>query len=275
MLVPRTRDRIFTPPIFEKYQSNEKALVASMLEMYIQDVSTRKVSSIVEILCGHTVSKSFVSSLTSSLHEVVEEFLNQSLKKAYPFLFSDLIFIKVREASRVVSKVFYVVLGINEDGEREVLSFTIKGVESYESWKEIYTFLQSRGLSDVKLVISDSHKREVKAIKECFVGVSWQRRQVYFMRNIFDKLPKKNTEEVRQELKVLFKIIDIKQAQKKRDEIVDKYATLYMAMAKCLDEGFEDSFQYCSIEETNYSRLKSTNMLERVNEEIRRREKVV
>lgn len=119
------------------------------------------------------MSKSFVSSLTSSLHEVVEEFLNQPLKKVYPFLLSDILFIKVREALRVVSKAFHVVLGINEGGQREVLSIIIKDTGSHESWKETYTSLQSRGLNDVKMVISDSHLGEVKAIKEYFVGVSW------------------------------------------------------------------------------------------------------
>lgn len=273
--VPRTRDGEFTPSVFERYQRNEKALIASMLEMYIQGVSTRKVSKIVESLCGEKISKSFVSSLTSQLDQVVKDFLNQPVTTRFPFIFSDVIFIKVRENARVVSKAFHVVLGVNEEGQRELLSFMISPSESYDSWKRIYTDLKERGLEDVKMVISDSHQGEVKAIQECFTGVSWQRCQVHFMRNVFDKLPKKNTDTVRAELKLLFKATDIQLARELKDEITKKYGEQYESMITCLEEGFDDGFQYCSTVETNYSRLKSTNMLERVNEEIRRREKVV
>lgn len=273
--VPRTRDGEFTPSVFERYQRNEKALIASMLEMYIQGVSTRKVSKIVESLCGEKISKSFVSSLTSQLDQVVKDFLNQPVTTRFPFIFSDVIFIKVRENARVVSKAFHVVLGVNEEGQRELLSFMISPSESYDSWKRIYTDLKERGLEGVKMVISDSHQGEVKAIQECFTGVSWQRCQVHFMRNVFDKLPKKNTDTVRAELKLLFKATDIQLARELKDEITKKYGEQYESMITCLEEGFDDGFQYCSTVETNYSRLKSTNMLERVNEEIRRREKVV
>lgn len=276
LIVPRTRDGAFSPSIFERYQRNEKALVASMLEMYVQGVSTRKVSSIVETLCGESVSKSFISSLTKQLDEIVHDFLSQPITKRYPFLLSDVLFIKVREDRRVVSKAFHVVLGISDEGQRELLSFCIRDSESYESWKSIYTELKERGLTGVKLIISDSHQGEVKAIKECFTGISWQRCQVHFMRNVFDKLPRKNCEELRTELKLLFRITDIELARKKKIELLEAYQEdKYQVALNCLDEGFEDGFQYCATEETNYSRLKSTNMLERLNEEIRRREKVV
>ncbi len=273
--VPRTRDGEFSPSLFERYQRNEQALISTMLEMYIQGVSTRKVTKVVEELCGLKVSKSFVSSLTSQLDAMVIDFLNRPLDKKYPFILSDVLFIKVRDNHRVVSKAFHVILGIDEEGSRELLSFAIHESESYESWKEMYENLLARGLRGLKLVISDSHKGEVKAIRDTFSDVSWQRCQVHFMRNVFDKLPRKNTSEVRDELKILFKTNHIDIARKTKNEIIDKYSELYPKMTECLDEGFEDGFQYCAIEETNYSRLKSTNMLERLNSEIRRREKVV
>lgn len=275
LIVPRTRDGEFSPTLFERYQRNEKALLASMLEMYIQGVSTRKVTKVVEELCGMNVSKSFISSLTTELDDVVEAFLSRPLKQKYPFLLSDVLFIKIRENHRVLSKAFHIILGINSLGERELLSFSIQDNESYESWKHLYSELIERGLEGLKLVISDAHIGEVRAIKESFPGVSWQRCQVHFMRNVFDKLPHKNTAEVRAELKVLFKTTHIDLARKLKNEIVDKYTDTYAKMTDCLDEGFEDSFQYCAIRETNYSRLRNTNMLERVNSEIRRREKVV
>lgn len=275
LLVPRTRDGLFSPDLFQRYQRNEKALLSAMLEMYVQGVSTRKVSRIVKELCGKAISKSFVSSLTKELDEVVEAFLSYRFDCLYPFLMSDVIYIKVRENKRVISKAFHIVLGINEKGHRNVLGFSLHETESLESWKTLYEKLIERGLKGVKLVISDAHKGEVEAIKQCFVGASWQRCQVHFTRNILDRLSKKNTTEIRNEIKALFKITHGSAAREYKNLLVEKYASVYPSAIQTLEEGFEDAFQYCMIEETSYSRLKSTNMLERVNEEIRRREKVI
>lgn len=275
LTVPRTRDGKFSVDIFERYQRNEQALLATILEMYVQGVSTRKVTRIVEELCGTQVSKSFVSSLTDRLDEDVEQFLTRPLSQPFPFIMSDVLYIKVREHRRVVSKAFHIVVGINSDGERHVLGFSLNDSESYSTWSSMYTQLVQRGLSGVKMVISDAHKGEVAAIKEHFLSASWQRCQVHFMRNVFDKLPRKNSEEVRSILKILFKTTDIDLARRLKNEITDKYEEAYPTMLECLDEGFEDAFQYCTTRFTNHNRLKSTNMLERVNEEIRRREKVV
>lgn len=273
--VPRTRDGQFSPSVFERYQRHEQALIASMLEMYVQGVSTRKVTKIVKELCGKSVSKSFISSLTTQLDQQVEDFLNKKFEIAYPFLFSDVLYLKVRENRRVVSKAFHLVVGINSTGYRQVLGFRMGNTESFDSWKAIYEELIQRGLKGVKMVTSDAHKGEVEAIKQCFTGASWQRCQVHFLRNVFNHVPKKNTEQVRSELKALFRMTNIEAARDLKKRLEDKYADLYPDMIETLDSGFEDSFQYCSTQETNYSRVKSTNMLERVNEEIRRREKVI
>ncbi|NLC42626.1 MAG: IS256 family transposase [Erysipelothrix sp.] len=273
--VPRTRDGQFSPSVFERYQRHEQALIASMLEMYVQGVSTRKVTKIVEELCGKSVSKSFISSLTTQLDQQVEDFLNKKFEIDYPFLFSDVLYLKVRENRRVVSKAFHLVVGINSNGYREVLGFRIGNTESFDSWKAIYEELIQRGLKGVKMVTSDAHKGEVEAIKQCFTGASWQRCQVHFMRNVFSHVPRKQTEEVRSELKALFRMTNIEAARDFKKRLENKYTDLYPGMIETLDSGFEDSFQYCSTIETNYSRVKSTNMLERVNEEIRRREKVI
>lgn len=273
--VPRTRDGQFSPSVFERYQRHEQALIASMLEMYVQGVSTRKVTKIVEELCGKSVSKSFISSLTTQLDQQVEDFLNKKFEMDYPFLFSDVLYLKVRENRRVVSKAFHLVVGINSNGYREVLGFRIGNTESFDSWKALYEELIQRGLKGVKMVTSDAHKGEVEAIKQCFTGASWQRCQVHFMRNVFNHVPRKQTEQVRSELKALFRMTNIEAARDFRKRLENKYTDLYPEMIETLDSGFEDSFQYCSTKETNYLRVKSTNMLERVNEEIRRREKVI
>lgn len=275
LIVPRTRDGQFSPTLFERYQRHEKALLTTMLEMVIQGVSTRKVSQVVETLCGKQLSKSFVSSLTVQLDEAVHTFLEKKFEVNYPFIFSDVLYIKVRENHRVLSKAFHLVVGINVHGEREILGFSLDDRESYDSWKTLYNSLIKRGLKGVKMITSDAHKGEVQAIKECFVGVAWQRCQVHFMRNVFDKLPKKNTEMIRSELKILFKLTSIETARSYKNQLVDQYSDKYPNMVTVLDEGFEDAFAYCASEQTNYNRLKSTNMLERLNQEIRRREKVV
>jgi len=275
--VPRTRDGEFSPTVFERYQRNEKALIASMLEMYISGVSTRKVSQIVEELCGKSVSKSFVSSLTEQLDPLVSEWQNRSLSDTvFPYIMTDVIYIKIREHRRVVSKSCHIAVGISEDGEREIIGFMIQDNESDETWSLFFDYLKARGLNGVKLVISDAHKGLVKAIKQSFTLASWQRCQVHFMRNILSSIPKKESKPFREAIKGLFKLTDIEMARKVKNTLVNDYIEQpkYRKACEKLDEGFEDAFQYLVVGQAQ-SRLKSTNLLERLNQEIRRREKVI
>lgn len=275
--VPRTRDGKFSPSIFEKYQRSEKALLASMLEMYVSGVSTRKVTNIVEELCGKKVSKSFVSSLTKELDQIVEEWKNSPLSaQLYPYLMVDVLYIKVRENHRVISKSCHIAIGINSDGNREILGFLISDGESEESWSQFFDYLKDRQLSGLKMVISDAHKGLVAAIKSSFPGVSWQRCQVHFLRNILTSIPKKDSKAFREEVKAIFRLTDIEAARKAKDRLLDDYIdqSKYEKACNTLDQGFEDAFQY-SVNGKPHSRLRSTNMLERLNGEIRRREKVI
>ncbi len=275
--VPRTRDGKFSTELFERYQRNEKALLLTMLEMYINGVSTRKVSKVVETFCGKTYSKSFVSSLTKELDEEVNLWRNRELSSSrYPYLMVDVVYIKVRENHRVVSKACHIAIGINEKGNREIIGLQISGGESETTWSSFFEYLKQRGLKGVKMVISDAHTGLVKSIKKTFTNVSWQRCQVHFIRNILSEIPKKNTEEYRRDIKALFKLQDIDLARTMKNEIFDKYEkeNKYRKSLEILDEGFEDAFCYMS-EDTIHNRLKSTNCIERLNEEIRRREKVI
>ncbi len=275
--VPRTRDGKFSPSIFEKYQRNEKALLASMLEMYVSGVSTRKVTNIVEELCGKSVSKSFVSSLTKELDGMVEAWRNSSLEgTSYPYLMVDVLFIKVRENHRVVSKSCHVAIGITEDGDREIIGFLIQDTESEESWSNFFDHLKSRDLNGLKMVISDAHKGLVNAIKVSFPGISWQRCQVHFLRNILSSVPKKDSKSFREQAKAIFRLTCIDAARVAKNLLVEAYEEQpkYAKACRILDEGFEDAFQY-SVNGIAHPRLRSTNLLERLNEEIRRREKVI
>lgn len=275
--VPRTRDGKFSPDVFERYQRNEKALVASMLEMYIAGVSTRKVSRIVEELCGKSVSKSFVSSLTSQLDPIVKNWQDRKLSDInYPYVMVDVMVIKVREHHRVISKSCHIALGVSEAGSREIIGFMIQDGESKDTWITFFDYLKSRGLTGTKLIISDAHKGLVSSIKTSFSQVSWQRCQVHFLRNIFQKIPKKNSNNFRETVKAIFKFKDINSARRAKNNLIKDYEdkSKYAKACKIFDDGFEDAFQYL-VAGNGHNRLKSTNLLERLNEEIRRREKVI
>ena len=275
--VPRTRDGEFSPTVFERYQRNEQALLASMLEMYVSGVSTRKVSKIVEELCGKSVSKSFVSSLTEQLDPMVHEWQNRSLSgRNYPYVMTDVLYLKVRENHRVLSKSCHIAIGITEDGEREVIGFMIQNEESEDTWSIFFEYLKERGLQGTELIISDAHKGLVTAIRKSFTNASWQRCQIHFLRNIFTTIPKKNSKPFREAVKAIFKFTDIDLARAAKNRIVDDYIEQpkYKKACESLDSGFEDAFQYTVIG-NSYTRLKSTNLLERLNQEIRRREKII
>lgn len=248
-----------------------------MLEMYVHGVQVRKVSKVIENMCGKTYSKSFVSSLTKELDEEVKLWRNSDLSTIkYPYIIVDVVYIKVRENNRVVSKACHIAIGITEKGNREIIGLDLSCSESEYSWSNFFEYLKSRGLSGLKMVISDAHKGLVKAIKETFVNVIWQRCQIHFLRNILSKSPKKNTEEFRTDIKALFKIQDINLARKMKEEIFLKYETekKFQNSLDTLDEGFEYTFAYLTNETIN-SKRRTTNCLERLNEEIRRCVKVI
>ncbi|MHC5269502.1 IS256 family transposase [Enterococcus sp. LJL98] len=275
--VPRTRDGKFSPTIFERYQRNEKALLASMIEMYVSGVSTRRVSKIVEELCGKSVSKSFVSSLTEQLDPMVSEWQNRLLsEKDYPYLMTDVLYIKVREENRVLSKSCHIAIGINKDGDREILGFMIQNEESEDTWSYFFEYLKNRGLRRTELVISDAHKGLVSAIRQSFINSSWQRCQVHFLRNILTSIPKKNSKPFREAIKSIFKLTDINLARKAKNRLVSDYIDQIKYSKACenLDNGFEDAFQY-TLFENAHNRLKSTDLLQRLNQEVRRREKII
>jgi putative transposase len=276
--VPRTRNGEFSTSIFEKYKRCDQAFVLSMLEMVVNGVSTRKVKNVVEQLCGNSVSKSFVSSLTEQLDPVVNQWANRPINTTYyPYIFADAMYIKVREHQRVVSKAVYIVTAITENNEREILGLKVDHAESYEAWQRVFQSLKSRGLQSPKLVISDAHKGLRKAITEEFVGTTWQRCTVHFKRNIFNKLPKKGMEEVKVGLKRIFKAVKVEDARKFKEEFLNQFENepkLERAI-EILEEGFEDAIQYMTEPVKHQLYIRSTNSLERLNQEVRRRERVI
>ncbi|MBG9544871.1 transposase [Cytobacillus firmus] len=276
--VPRTRNGEFSTTVFEKYSRCDQALVLSMVEMVVNGVSTRKVTNIVEQLCGKNVSKSFVSSLTHKLDPLVNEWAGRSLNTTYyPYVFADAMYIKVREHNRVVSKAVYIATAIAENNTREILGLSVDHAESYESWSRFFQQLKSRGLQSPKLLVSDAHQGLQKAIQREFIGTAWQRCNVHFKRNILGKLPKKDTAEIRMMIKRIFEAVTIDDIRQFKGELMNRFsneARFEKALA-ILDEGFEDTIQYMNFPEHIRIHIRSTNSLERLNQEVRRRERVI
>lgn len=183
----------------------------------------------------------------------------------------------VREHHRIASKGVYIGIGFDTEGHRTILSLDVKDGESENNWHEVFQSLTARGLSGVKLVISDTHKGLVKAIQKNFLGASWQQCQAHFLRNIFDKFPKKNASDVKDECKSIFKASELELTRERKAHFLEKYGSDPKLQAACdiLEGGFEDAIQVLSLPENIRGRLRTTNVLERLNEEIRRRERVI
>ncbi|GAB3070166.1 IS256 family transposase [Virgibacillus ainsalahensis] len=276
--VPRTRSGEFSTTAFEKYRRCDQAFALSMLEMVVNGVSTRKVKNVVEQLCGEYVSKSFVSSLTEKLDPIVNEWANRSLgTEYYRYIYVDAMYIKVREHHKVVSKAVYIATGLNEGNKREVLGLKVSHEESYEAWNEFLSELIARGLQSPKLVISDAHSGLKKAIPKVFIGTSWQRCTVHFKKNLIDELPKKSMNDVKEELKQIFDVTTPEKARKRKDDFVSRYQdnSKLNKVIDNLENGFDDAIQYLNEPQEYQKFIRSTNSLERLNQEVRRRERVI
>ncbi|MGN7175133.1 IS256 family transposase [Cytobacillus sp. SAFR-174] len=276
--VPRTRKGEFSPSLFEKYARCDQAFVLSMLEMVVNGVSTRKVKNIVQQLCGESVSKSFVSSLTERLDPVVHAWANRPLNTTYyPYIFADAMYIKVREHNRVVSKAVYIATAITEENRREVLGIRVDHAESYEAWKLFLLHLQSRGIQSPKLFITDAHAGLKKALKEVFVGTVWQRCTVHLKRNIFNALPKKGIVDEKLGLKRIFEAVSAEDARLFKEEFLERFGDNHKLgkAIQILEDGFEDAIQYLNEPVKFQQYIRSTNSLERLNQEVRRREQVI
>jgi transposase-like protein len=274
--VARDRDGEFSPEVFEKYQRSEKALVLAILQMYVEGVSTRKVDAVVEELCGSGVSKSQVSALTKSLDEEIKHWRERPLTDEYAYLIVDARYDKVRENGRVVSKAYIVIVGITKDGKREILATFVGDSESSMIWEECFSQLKRRGLRGITYIVSDENKGLRAAISRHFQGVSWQRCQVHFMRNFIGKLTKSNQKEGIRLLKEVF-------AARDKDEVKERMKKLCCFLTSIkkedvrqwVEENIEEALTVYGLPEEHRKRMKSTNMLERLNQELKRRSRVV
>jgi len=274
--VPRLRNGKFSTDLFARYQRSEQALLLAMMEMVINGVSTRKIAAITEELCGEEFSKSTVSELCKRLEPIVHGWNERSLKdKQYPFVIVDAVVLKIREDGRVRSRAALIATGVNEDGYREVLGIRIGDSESEASWNEFFSWLKGRGLHGVDIVVSDSHSGLVKALQTQFQGCTWQRCQTHFMRNFLDAVPKNLQEELYGKVRAILDAPDVKTARLLLEQVVDEYGEKASKAVDILESAFDDITAVLALPERYRKRLRTTNGQERLNEEIRRRDRVI
>ena len=273
--VPQTRDGSFSTEMFRRYQRSEQAFVLALMEMVVQGVSTRKVSAITEELCGASFSKSTVSELCMGLDARVKVFNDRALTSEYPFVMVDALFIKSRQGDRVVKRAALIASGIRSDGYREILGVQIGDSENYATWDDMFTWLKGRGLSGVYFVISDDHCGITKAVDKHFQGATWQRCQVHLMRNLLGHSPTKIRGEVAAAAKLVFQAADMTEARRRLTEFINRFEKSAPKVVACMESGFEDAMAVMALPEKYRKRLRTTNMQERLNEEVRRRERVI
>lgn len=273
--IPRDRSGEFSTALFERYARSEKALVAALAEMYVQGVSTRKVKAITEELCGHSFSASAISAINKSLDEALERFASRQLEEAYPYVILDARYEKVREDGVIRSMAVQIAIGINWEGQRQVLAVETANRESQSSWKDFLLRLKERGLTGVEFVVSDDHAGLKKAISEVLCEAAWQRCYVHFLRNALDYLPRKADDDCLQELRWIYDRRDLQEANRDLAAWITKWQGKYPKLVDWVESNIGETLSFYRLPRAHHKHLKSTNMLERLNEEIKRRTRVV
>lgn len=276
LMVPKDRDGRFQTELFERYQRSEKALMLGVMQMYLQGVSTRKVKKITEELCGLNISKSQVSNLTKGLDDELNSWRKRDLAgQSYPYLMIDARYEKVRINRQVLSQGVFLVVGIRDDGFREILGTWVCDSENETSWSDAFKELKERGLSGVKYVVSDDHIGLRKAIERHFQGSMWQRCAVHFVRNILSQVSIKDRASVLQSVKQIIDAPDAQSARKRTNEAVAELEKRYPKVARLLEDHGEEILSVFQLPQAHRRKLRSTNMLERYNQELKRRTKVI
>jgi len=273
--VPQDRQGRFQTEVFERYQRSEKALVSALAEMYVQGVSTRKVKAITEELCGHSFSASAISGIVKKLDGQLEAFARRRLEEPYPYLVLDARYEKVREGGVIRAQAVLVAVGIGADGRRATLGVELANRESQSSWREFLEGLKQRGLKGVELVVSDDHAGLRKAIAEVLAEAAWQRCYVHFLRNALDYLPRKADDDCLMELRWIYDRHDVAEARRDLARWLEKWGGKYRKLCDWAEANIEETLTFLRLPRQHHKHMKSTNMLERLMEELKRRTYVV
>lgn len=273
--VPQDRQGRFQTELFERYQRSEKALVAALAEMYVQGVSTRKVKAITEELCGHSFSASAISGVVKTLDERLREFAGRRLDEPFPYLILDARYERIREGGAVAARAVLIAVAVDWDGRRQVLAVELANRESATSWRDFLMRLRERGLNGVEYVVSDDHPGLRRAIREVLTEAIWQRCYVHFLRNARDHLPRKCSDDCMQELRWMYDRRDLAEARRDLAAWLAKWQGRHPKLCAWVEENVEETLSYYRLPQPHHKHMKSTNMLERLNQEIKRRTHVV
>ena len=269
--VPQDRQGRFSTELFERYQRSEKALVAALMQMYVQGVSTRRVKTITEELCGHEFSASAISELNVKMDEELKRFMHRRLDEPYPYIILDARYERVRENGVGQSRAVLITLGIGWDGRRHVLSVELANRESTGSWKEHLLRLKERGRHGVQLVVSDDHAGLKRAIMEALPEAHWQRCCVHFLRNALDYLPRKQADDCLVELRWIYDRHDANEARHDLAAWLARWQDKHPKLCAWVEANIDETFAFYRLPRAHHKHLKSTNLLERLNQEIKRR----
>ena len=273
--VPQDRAGRFSTELFARYQRSERALVGALAEMYVQGVSTRKVRAITEKLCGHGFSASSISAINKTLDESLAQFASRRLAEPFPYLILDARYEKVREAGVIASQAVLIAIGIDWDGRRQVLGVELANRESRSSWRDFLLGLRQRGLSGIEFVVADDHAGLRASIREVLPEAAYQRCYVHFLRNALDYVPRKVDDDCLQELRWLYDRRNLAEARADLAARIGKWQGKYPRLVGWVEENVEETLSFYRLPRQHHKHLKSTNMLERLNEEIKRRTHVV
>ena len=275
--IPKLRQGSFFPALLEPRRRIDRALWAVVMEAYVHGVSTRKVDDLVTALGIDTgISKSEVSRICGELDAVVATFRDRSLGHiAFPYVFLDATYVKAHDGASVVSKAIVIATGVTKHGDQEVLGLAVGDSEDGAFWTAFLRSLRARGLAGVRLVISDAHEGLKGAIAAVLLGAAWQRCRVHFLRNVLGRIPKGSAEMVLAAIRTIFAQPDALAVAEQLDEIVDKLRPRFPVAAAMLAEAKADVTAFGAFPVSHWRKIWSTNPLERVNKEVKRRTDVV
>ncbi len=274
--VPRLRSLPFETQIIERYRRRESSIEEALVEMYLAGVSVRRVEDITEALWGTRVSPSTVSELNQKIYGQIEAWRNRPISGSHAYVMLDGIWLKRSWGGEVKNVAVLVALGVNAEGYREILGVMEGAKEDTESWRNFLRHLKQRGLSGVRLVVSDKSLGLVEALGEFYPEADWQRCSVHFYRNVFTVTPKQKVKEVAAMLKAIHAQEDRTAALDKAEAVVQKLIAMRLPQAaQIVREGVAETLSYMSYPREHWTRLRTNNMLERIMREIRRRTRVV
>ena len=273
--IPKLRKGGYVPFFMNRWQRSEKALVSVVVEAYKNGVSTRKIKHLAESMGVTSISAAEVSEMNKSLDGMVRDFRERKLEAEYPVIWVDALYEDIREDGRIEGKAVMVVKAVTLEGKQDIIAVEVMENESEETYLNLFNGLKARGVEKVWLCVSDAHKGLKAAIRRAWTGSCWQRCKVHFMRNILANVPQRMQREFSSRLKLIWKAPDAETARKLKEDLVSRYEKRLPKAIECLEEGFEDSIQYYNFTLLDFRKTSSTNTLERLNKEIRRRTKVV